>query len=114
MPEDALERLSGFDEIYLGAVGWPTVPDHVLLWSLCSLSAGASTGTSTCARQDALADGAKTPDLGGSSPAEEVIKAVIERPPYRGPVFYAPSPISPEERPVRSLPDSGRMEPNRA
>src|SRR5919199_3810387 len=34
MPEDALEALAGFDAIYLGAVGWPTVPDHVSLWGL--------------------------------------------------------------------------------
>ncbi len=34
MPEDALETLSDFDAIYLGAVGWPTVPDHVSLWGL--------------------------------------------------------------------------------
>ena len=34
MPEDGLETLSGFDAIYLGAVGWPTVPDHVSLWQL--------------------------------------------------------------------------------
>jgi tartrate dehydrogenase/decarboxylase / D-malate dehydrogenase len=34
MPEDGLETLRGFDEIYLGAVGWPTVPDHVSLWGL--------------------------------------------------------------------------------
>ena len=34
MPEDALETLRGFDAIYLGAVGWPTVPDHVSLWQL--------------------------------------------------------------------------------
>ena len=34
MPEDALETLKSFDEIYLGAVGWPTVPDHVSLWGL--------------------------------------------------------------------------------
>ncbi len=34
MPEDGLETLKGFDEIYLGAVGWPTVPDHVSLWGL--------------------------------------------------------------------------------
>ena len=34
MPEDGLETLSGFDAIYLGAVGWPTVPDHVSLWGL--------------------------------------------------------------------------------
>jgi tartrate dehydrogenase/decarboxylase / D-malate dehydrogenase len=34
MPEDGLETLEGFDAIYLGAVGWPTVPDHVSLWGL--------------------------------------------------------------------------------
>ena len=34
MPEDGLETLGEFDEIYLGAVGWPTVPDHVSLWGL--------------------------------------------------------------------------------
>ncbi len=34
MPDDALETLRGFDAIYLGAVGWPTVPDHVTLWGL--------------------------------------------------------------------------------
>jgi tartrate dehydrogenase/decarboxylase/D-malate dehydrogenase len=34
MPEDALKTLADFDTIYLGAVGWPTVPDHVSLWGL--------------------------------------------------------------------------------
>jgi tartrate dehydrogenase/decarboxylase/D-malate dehydrogenase len=34
MPEDGLGRLAGFDAIFLGAVGWPTVPDHVSLWGL--------------------------------------------------------------------------------
>ena len=34
MPEDALEQLARFDAIYLGAVGFPGVPDHVSLWSL--------------------------------------------------------------------------------
>jgi tartrate dehydrogenase/decarboxylase/D-malate dehydrogenase len=32
MPEDALTTLAGYDAIYLGAVGWPTVPDHISLW----------------------------------------------------------------------------------
>jgi tartrate dehydrogenase/decarboxylase/D-malate dehydrogenase len=32
MPEDALATLARYDAIYLGAVGWPTVPDHVSLW----------------------------------------------------------------------------------
>ena len=34
MPEGGLETLEEFDAIYLGAVGWPTVPDHVSLWGL--------------------------------------------------------------------------------
>jgi tartrate dehydrogenase/decarboxylase/D-malate dehydrogenase len=34
MPEDGLERLRPFDAIFLGAVGWPGVPDHVSLWGL--------------------------------------------------------------------------------
>lgn len=34
MPEDGLDQLAGFDAIYLGAVGFPGVPDHVSLWGL--------------------------------------------------------------------------------
>jgi tartrate dehydrogenase/decarboxylase / D-malate dehydrogenase len=34
MPEDGLEAIAGHDAIFLGAVGWPTVPDHVSLWGL--------------------------------------------------------------------------------
>ncbi|NMP21719.1 tartrate dehydrogenase [Sulfobacillus sp. DSM 109850] len=34
MPEDGLSTLSGFEAIFLGAVGFPTVPDHVSLWGL--------------------------------------------------------------------------------
>jgi tartrate dehydrogenase/decarboxylase / D-malate dehydrogenase len=34
MPEDGLKTLADYDAIYLGAVGWPTVPDHVSLWGL--------------------------------------------------------------------------------
>tara|TARA_A100001037_G_scaffold227441_1_gene205434 strand:+ start:3084 stop:4142 length:1059 start_codon:yes stop_codon:yes gene_type:complete len=34
MPDDWQEILSGFDAIYLGAVGYPGVPDHVSLWGL--------------------------------------------------------------------------------
>jgi tartrate dehydrogenase/decarboxylase/D-malate dehydrogenase len=34
MPPDALEILASFDAIFLGAVGWPTVPDHISLWGL--------------------------------------------------------------------------------
>jgi tartrate dehydrogenase/decarboxylase/D-malate dehydrogenase len=34
MPEDGLERLADCDAVYLGAVGFPGVPDHVSLWGL--------------------------------------------------------------------------------
>lgn len=34
MPEDGLDQLRGFDAIYLGAVGYPGVSDHVSLWGL--------------------------------------------------------------------------------
>lgn len=34
MPEDGLDRIAPHDAIFLGAVGWPTVPDHVSLWGL--------------------------------------------------------------------------------
>ena len=34
MPEDGLEQIRGHDAIYLGAVGFPGVPDHVSLWGL--------------------------------------------------------------------------------
>jgi tartrate dehydrogenase/decarboxylase/D-malate dehydrogenase len=33
-PEDFLQTLRGYDAIYLGAVGSPSVPDHVTLWGL--------------------------------------------------------------------------------
>ena len=34
MPLDGLQTLAEYDGIYLGAVGWPTVPDHLSLWGL--------------------------------------------------------------------------------
>jgi tartrate dehydrogenase/decarboxylase/D-malate dehydrogenase len=34
MPDDGIERLRDSDAIYLGAVGFPGVPDHVSLWGL--------------------------------------------------------------------------------
>ena len=34
MPPDGIDQLRPFDAIFLGAVGWPTVPDHVSLWGL--------------------------------------------------------------------------------
>jgi len=34
MAADGLDQLRAFDAIYFGAVGWPTVPDHLSLWGL--------------------------------------------------------------------------------
>jgi tartrate dehydrogenase/decarboxylase/D-malate dehydrogenase len=34
MPEKGLAKIAGHDAIYLGAIGWPNVPDHVSLWTL--------------------------------------------------------------------------------
>ena len=34
MPKDGLDRLAESDAIFLGAVGWPGVPDQVSLWGL--------------------------------------------------------------------------------
>jgi tartrate dehydrogenase/decarboxylase/D-malate dehydrogenase len=34
MPEDGLDQLKAFDSVYLGAVGFPGVPDHISLWGL--------------------------------------------------------------------------------
>jgi len=34
MPADGLDQLRRFDAIYLGAIGAPTVPDHISVWEL--------------------------------------------------------------------------------
>lgn len=34
MDEDGIRQLSNFDAIFLGAVGYPGVPDHISLWGL--------------------------------------------------------------------------------
>ena len=34
MPEDGIEQLRQFDSIYLEAVGFTGVPDHISLWGL--------------------------------------------------------------------------------
>jgi tartrate dehydrogenase/decarboxylase/D-malate dehydrogenase len=34
MPDNGLDELRAHDAIFLGAVGWPGVPDHVSLWGL--------------------------------------------------------------------------------
>ena len=34
MPPDGLEILKKFNAVFLGAVGFPSVPDHISLWGL--------------------------------------------------------------------------------
>ena len=34
MPADGLDQLAKVRLVFLGAVGWPGVPDHVSLWGL--------------------------------------------------------------------------------
>ena len=34
MPEDGIETLKQYDAVFLGAVGYPGVPDHISLWDL--------------------------------------------------------------------------------
>jgi tartrate dehydrogenase/decarboxylase/D-malate dehydrogenase len=34
MPLDGIDQLREYDAIFMGAVGWPSVPDHVSLWGL--------------------------------------------------------------------------------
>jgi tartrate dehydrogenase/decarboxylase / D-malate dehydrogenase len=34
MPEDGTDQVRGSDAIFLGAVGWPSVPDHISTWDL--------------------------------------------------------------------------------
>jgi tartrate dehydrogenase/decarboxylase/D-malate dehydrogenase len=34
MPEDGLQQIRHHDAVFLGAVGFPTVPDHISLWGL--------------------------------------------------------------------------------
>ena len=34
MPADGLDQLKESDSVFLGAVGWPGVPDHISLWGL--------------------------------------------------------------------------------
>ena len=34
MPEDGLAQLRPYDAVFLGAVGYPGVPDHISLWGL--------------------------------------------------------------------------------
>ncbi|MEI8632728.1 isocitrate/isopropylmalate family dehydrogenase [Vibrio sp. PP-XX7] len=55
MPDDGLEQLKQFDAIYLGAVGYPGVPDHLSLWRLVTAySPGIFSSMSTSGQCDCL------------------------------------------------------------
>jgi tartrate dehydrogenase/decarboxylase / D-malate dehydrogenase len=68
MPEDALSSLAAFDAIYLGAIGWPTVPDHVSLWE-CLLPIRKTFEQYVNLRPVRLPPGVRTP-LAGRGPAD--------------------------------------------
>src|SRR5213592_2537079 len=75
MPEDGLEQLGRFEAIYLGAVGFPGVPDHVSLWGLLiSIRRGFEQYINL--RPVRLLKGVRTP-LAGRTPAD--IDMVIVR-----------------------------------
>ena len=75
MPEDGLARLGSFEAIFLGAVGWPGVPDHVSLWGLL-IPIRRAFHQYVNLRPVRLLPGARSP-LAGRSPAD--IDMVIVR-----------------------------------
>ncbi|MDA8050046.1 MAG: tartrate dehydrogenase [Rhodospirillales bacterium] len=68
MAEDGIERLKESDAIFLGAVGWPGVPDHVSLWGLL-IPLRRQFDQYVNLRPCRLLPGARTP-LAGRAPAE--------------------------------------------
>jgi tartrate dehydrogenase/decarboxylase/D-malate dehydrogenase len=68
MPADALTTLSRYDAIYLGAIGWPTVPDHVSLWE-CLLPIRKTFEQYVNLRPVRLPPGVRSP-LAGRGPAD--------------------------------------------
>jgi tartrate dehydrogenase/decarboxylase / D-malate dehydrogenase len=75
MDEDGLERLAGFDAIYFGAVGWPTVPDYIALWGL-RLAICQGFDQYACVRPVQLLPGITSPLRGAT---EETIDWVVVR-----------------------------------
>ena len=73
MPEDGLEQLSRHDAIFLGAVGYPGVPDHVSLWGLLIPIRRPSAVHQPAARAAAV----RRPLATGGSPAEEIDFVVV-------------------------------------
>jgi tartrate dehydrogenase/decarboxylase/D-malate dehydrogenase len=68
MPADGLAQLRTFDAIYLGAVGFPGVPDHVSLWELL-LPIRRGFQQYVCLRPIRLLPGVRTP-LAGRVPSD--------------------------------------------
>jgi isocitrate/isopropylmalate dehydrogenase len=50
MPEDGTDQLRPFDAVFLGAVGYPGVPDHVSQWGGLIPERRHLTNTSICGR----------------------------------------------------------------
>ncbi len=75
MADDGLDRLQAFDAIYFGAVGWPTVPDHVSLWGL-RLAICQGFDQYACVRPVRLLPGIASPLRGGTP---ETIDWVVVR-----------------------------------
>ena len=68
MPDDGLDRLEGFDSIFLGAVGHPEVPDHVTLHGLL-LPIRKGFDQYVCKRPNVLFEGIESP-LRGYAPGD--------------------------------------------
>jgi tartrate dehydrogenase/decarboxylase/D-malate dehydrogenase len=68
MPEDGFDRLQAFDAIYLGAIGDPSVPDHVAVWQLI-LPIRQRFDQYVNLRPMRLVEGVRTP-LAGRAPAD--------------------------------------------
>jgi tartrate dehydrogenase/decarboxylase/D-malate dehydrogenase len=68
MPDDGFDRLQEFDAIYLGAIGDPSVPDHIAVWQLI-LPIRQRFDQYVNLRPMRLVQGVKTP-LAGRGPAD--------------------------------------------
>ena len=68
MPDDGLKRLGDADSIFLGAVGFPGVADHVSLWGLL-IPIRRGFHQYACVRPVKLLPGVRTP-LAGRNPAD--------------------------------------------
>ncbi|HQY31151.1 MAG TPA: tartrate dehydrogenase [Thermomicrobiales bacterium] len=63
---DALGVLAGYDAIFFGAVGWPTVPDHISLWGL-RLAICQGFDQYVCLRPVTLLPGIRSPLVNGTT-----------------------------------------------